>query len=260
MYNIVSMIRDNILKVRQRIAAAAARAGRNGQEITVIAVTKNRGIEEIREAISAGITDIGENRAQEALEKYNQLVTASRESQMNTACRDRFETCPYITGHIKWHFIGHLQTNKVKVAVKIFDLIQSVDSLRLAQEIDRQAALINKVQDILLEIKTSPEESKSGIKLEQAQQVIADIAGLKNVNIRGLMTIAPAADDPESARPYFRQLRELRDRINVFFTSHVLRPTSYGGLQILSMGMSDDFEVAIEEGATMVRLGRAIFG
>ena len=217
------MIRDNILKVRQRIGVSAAKAGGVEPRITVIAVTKNRGIEEIKEAISSGITDIGENRVQEARVKYNQLVTANCEPQTNTVCRDSILCCPYKTGNIRWHFIGHLQTNKVKVAVKIFDLIQSVDSLRLAQEVDRQAALINKVQDILLEIKTSPEESKTGIKPEQAEQVMTDIAGLKNVNIRGLMTIAPAVDDPESARPYFRQLRELRDRVNAMFTSYVPR-------------------------------------
>jgi len=236
------MIRDNILKVRQCIGAAETRSGRNGQEISIIAVTKNRGIEEIKEAISAGIIDIGENRVQEALHKYSQLSDFFNERR----------TTEYERRNIRWHFIGHLQTNKVKAAVKIFDLIQSVNSLRLAQEIDKQAAKINKTQDILLEIKVSPEESKSGIKPEQAEQVITDITGLKNVNIRGLMTIAPAVDYPESARPYFRQLKELRDRINE-------RRTTNDEIRVLSMGMTDDFEVAIEEGATMVRLGRAIF-
>ena len=243
------MIRDNILKVRQRIGAAAARAGGVEPTITVIAVTKNRGIEEIKEAIASGITDIGENRIQEAKVKFAQFCVLGPK-----IC----ELSPELRA-LRWHFIGRLQTNKVKEAVRIFDLIQSVDSLRLAQEIDRQAALINKIQDILLEIKTSPEESKAGIKPEQAEQVIKDIAGLKNVNIMGLMTIAPAVDDPESARAYFRQLRELRDRVNAMFTSYVPRPTSHGSLQVLSMGMSDDFEVAVEEGATMVRIGRAIF-
>jgi pyridoxal phosphate enzyme (YggS family) len=142
--------------------------------------------------------------------------------------------------------VGRLQTNKVKDAVGIFDLIQSVDSFRLAQEIDRQAARINKVQDILLEVKTSPEATKSGIAPEDLPGLIENISQLKGVNIKGLMTIAPLVDNPEKARPYFRQLRELSERFNP-------RP-------ILSMGMSDDFEVAIEEGSTMVRLGRAIFG
>jgi len=145
--------------------------------------------------------------------------------------------------------VGHLQTNKVKDAVRIFDLIQSVDSLRLAAEIDKQAAKINKIQDILIEIKTSPEATKFGLKPNAAIEVIKEIAQLKNINMKGLMTIAPLVDEPEKTRPYFRQLRELRD---------YLRAMNYE-LGILSMGMTDDFEVAIEEGSNMVRIGRAIF-
>jgi pyridoxal phosphate enzyme (YggS family) len=148
--------------------------------------------------------------------------------------------------------VGHLQTNKVKDAVKIFDLIQSVDSLHLAEEIDKQAAKINKIQDILIEVKTSPEATKFGLQLEVVIEVIKGITKLKNLNIKGLMTIAPIVDNPEKARPYFRLLRELGDKINESrITNHESR--------ILSMGMTDDFEVAIEEGANMVRLGRAIF-
>lgn len=189
--------------------------------VTIVAVSKGRSIEEIKEAVAAGITDIGENKVQEALLKYRELPT------------------------IKWHMVGHLQANKVKDAVKIFDLIQSVDSLHLAQEIDKQALKINKIQDILIEIKTSPEETKFGLKPEEAIPAIKEIAKLKNINIKGLMTIAPIVDDPEKTRPYFRLLRDLRDEINKF--------------QIFSMGMTDDFKIAVEEGATMVRLGRAIF-
>jgi pyridoxal phosphate enzyme (YggS family) len=149
--------------------------------------------------------------------------------------------------------VGHLQTNKVKEAVKIFDLIHSVDSLYLAREIDKQAATVNKIPGILLQVKTSPEATKFGVKPEETIELIKEIAKLKNVKIRGLMTIGPAVDNPEKARPYFRVLRELKDKINdLRFTSCELR--------ILSMGMSDDFEIAIEEGATMIRLGRVIFG
>jgi pyridoxal phosphate enzyme (YggS family) len=148
--------------------------------------------------------------------------------------------------------VGHLQTNKVKDAVKIFGLIQSVDSLHLAREIDRQAAKINKIQDILIEVKTSPEATKFGLKPDEAVEVMKEIAELKNISIKGLMTIAPIVDNPGKTRPYFRLLRELRDKINELRT-----PNSE--LQTLSMGMTDDFEVAIEEGSNMVRVGRAIF-
>jgi PLP dependent protein len=225
------MIKDNIIKVRQRIALACARIDQDPGRITLIAVTKGRTVGDIEEAVREGITDIGENRVQEAAFKYNEL----RQPQAGPPPAEAF----------KWHMIGHLQTNKVKEAVKIFDLIQSVDSQRLAQEIDKQAAKINKVQDILLEIKTSPEESKSGLKSGDVEEAIKEAGKLKNINIKGLMTIAPAVDNPEKARPYFRMLRQLRDKTNKPF--------------ILSMGMTDDFEAAIEEGATMVRIGRAIF-
>ena len=148
--------------------------------------------------------------------------------------------------------VGHLQTNKVKDATKIFDLIHSVDSLHLAQEIDKQAARINKAQDILIEIKTSPEANKFGLKPDDAVEVIKEIVKLKNINLRGLMTIAPIVDNPEKARIYFRMLKELRERI-------CSQLSAFSSQLILSMGMTDDFEVAIEEGADMVRLGRVIF-
>ena len=223
------MIKDNVLKIKERLPG----------NVTIVAVSKNRTIEEIKEAFVAGITDIGENKIQEALSKYNEITR----QRVNETTSQR----------IKWHMVGHLQTNKVKDAVKIFDLIQSVDSLRLAQEIDKQAAKIDKIQDVLIEIKTSSEATKFGLKPDEAIEVIKGIGKLKNVNIKGLMTIAPVVDNPEKARPYFRLLREIRDKI------YELRVTSYE-LRILSMGMTDDFEIAIQEGANMVRLGRAIFG
>jgi len=229
------MIRDNILILKKRIETACIKVRRDPQAVTLVAVSKNRTLEEIGKAIEAGITDIGESRVQEAIIKYNQLVADS--SQLAGA---------------KWHMIGHLQTNKVKETVRIFDLIHSVDSLRLAQEIDKQAARINKVQDILIEVKTSPEAAKLGLSPEETIALIPQLKELKNINIRGLMTIAPAASDSQEARPYFKALRELRDKI------YQLPVTSYQ-LLILSMGMSDDFEIAIEEGADMLRIGRAIF-
>lgn len=242
------MIKDNVLEIKRRIASACARAKRSSEEVTIVVVSKTRSIEEIQEVIAAGITDIGENRVQEAVSKYNSLQPQAK-------------ACVYSLQLIKWHMVGHLQTNKVKEAVKIFDLIQSVDSLNLASEINKEAGKINKTQDILLEVKTSPEESKFGLKPGEAVEVIKEIAQLKNVNIRGLMTIAPVVGNPEKARPYFRQLKELRDTIAGLQpqAKACAYSLSFESLELLSMGMSDDFEVAIEEGANMVRLGRVIF-
>jgi len=221
------MIKDNILEVKKRISLICARIHRDPDTITIVAVSKGRTAQQIEEVLKAGITDIGENRVQEALVKYNELSAG------------------YALNAIKWHLVGRLQTNKVKHAVRIFDLIQSVDSLRLAEAIDKEAAKINKVQDILIEIKTSPEESKSGLKPDEAVKVIEESIKFKNMNIKGLMTIAPVVGNPEEARPYFKILRDLRDKMNE--------------LRILSMGMTDDFEAAIEEGSNTLRLGRAIF-
>ena len=229
------MIKDNIERINKRISAVCARCNRRFDEITILAASKGRPVAEVKQVIASHIADIGENRVQEALYKYYELPI--------TNCQ---------LPNIKLHMVGHLQTNKAKDAVKIFDLIHSVDSLRLAREINTQASRVNKIQDILLEIKTSPEETKYGLKPEEAIEAVKDISELKNINIRGLMTIAPLLDNAEQARPYFRILRELKDKVNE------LRVTGCE-LRVLSMGMSDDFEVAIEEGATMVRLGRAIF-
>ena len=222
------MISANLEDIRRRIELASKRAGRRPEEITLVAVTKGRSLEEIKAAIKCGISDIGENRIQEALLKYEGrwMIDDGR--------------------RVRWHMIGHLQTNKVKEAVRIFDLIQSVDSLRLAQAISKEAGKINKQQDILLEVKTSPEKSKFGLKPEDTLAVFQEISQLPNLNLKGLMTIAPFTDNPEESRPYFRILKET-----------FRHPTGVRG--ILSMGMSNDFEVAIEEGSTMVRLGRAVF-
>jgi len=215
------LIADNVARVRERIVSTCARSGRRPEEITLVAVTKNRPREQIEEVIKSGITDIGENKVQEALLKFG------------------------LRPSINFHMVGHLQTNKAKDAVRIFELIHSVDSLRLAEEIDKQAGKINKIQNVLLEIKTSPEATKFGIIPQEAPGIFKKVLGLRNIKVRGLMTIAPLVDNPEKSRPYFRVLKELSDNM--------------GRLEILSMGMSDDFEVAIEEGATMVRIGRAIF-
>ncbi len=233
------MIRENILKIKERISSICSKSNRDSDSIAIVAVSKGRSIQQIKEAIEAGIIDIGENRVQEALLKYNDMRYLP--VGQAGAISDK---------QIKWHMVGHLQTNKVKDAVRIFDLIQSVDSIHLASEMDKQAAKINKIQEILVEVKTSPEAAKSGVLAQEAAGLIKTILELKNIRVRGLMTIAPIVDDPEKARPYFRILRELKEQINQL-TNHQLT--------ILSMGMTDDFEAAIEEGSNMVRVGRAIF-
>ena len=228
------MIADKIADIKKRIIQACAKCGRKAQEIEIVAVTKGRPVGQILEAVSAGISNIGENRIQEALSKYYELQVTSYELR------------------IKWHLVGHLQSNKVKDAVGIFDLIHSVDSLKLASQIDKEAAKINKVQDILIQVNTSGEETKFGLKPEDTPKVIKEVSQLKNINIKGLMTIAPLAGNQEETRFYFRVLRLLRNKVNSTLN------TQYA-IQTLSMGMTDDFEVALEEGATMLRLGRAIF-
>ncbi len=222
---ISSDIQTNLEKVQERIAAACRRVGRSPDEITLIAATKTVGPEDIETAFKLGIRHFGENRVQEAEKKIQSL------SHLN----------PRPT----WHMIGHLQTNKVKTALDVFDVIQSVDSVNLAEAIDLKAQRrINEVP-VLLEINVSGEHTKNGFAVDQLNSDYFKIWGLPQIEIRGLMTIAPQTEDPEQVRPIFRRLRELRDSLH---------------LHHLSMGMTDDFEIAIEEGATMVRIGRAIFG
>ncbi len=227
------MIQDSLARIREKITSSCAMVGRNPQEITIVAVSKGRTLAQIREVIGEGISDIGENKVQEASLKAKELKTDGRQ--------------------LKLHMIGHLQANKAKEAVRIFDLVQSVDSLRIARQIDMQASRIGKIQDVLIEIKTSYEATKSGINPDEAVEALAQMSAFKNVNIKGLMTIAPFFDNPERTRPYFRMLRDLQAKINA-------RSITREALHILSMGMTGDFEVALKEGSTMVRLGRAIFG
>ncbi len=228
------MIKENLLNIKARIDFICARTGRPSVGITLACVVKNRSVEEIKQALDAGITDIGENKVQEAGLHFNAIRNTRYASGLN------------------WHMVGHLQTNKVREAVKIFALIHSVDSLRLAEEIDRQAARINKIQDILIEVNVSQEESKFGISPKELSDLVAAIRVLKNVRLLGLMAMAPATDEPQKVRVYFRQLRGLLEKVNT-----ECRPKD--ALVILSMGMSHDFEVALEEGANLVRIGKAIF-
>jgi len=223
-------IKNNLEIVNEKMKKAALKVNRNPEEIKLVAVTKTATTEQIKEAINAGVKIIGENRVQDAKEKY-QILTAD----------------------IEWHLIGHLQTNKTKYAVEIFNCIHSVDSIKLAQEIDKRSKQFEKKIDVLVEVNVSGEETKYGIKPEEVEPFLKEISEFPEIRVRGLMTIAPIVEDKEEVRPYFRKLRELSEEI---------KSKNIGNVKMdwLSMGMTEDFEIAIEEGANMVRIGRGIFG
>ena len=227
-------IAGNINAIRERIARAAARVGRDPNSITLMAVSKTMEPERIKEAYSAGLRVFGENRVQEFEGKCAAL------SELKDA---------------QWHLIGHLQSNKAKKAAELFHAIDSVDSLRLAEKLNQAAAEANKKLEILIEIKVGQEESKAGIPLDspELESLLRAAPQLDSLQIRGLMTVPPFTDDPEGARPYFRLLRDLRDQI-------AARKLPGIQMDVLSMGMSHDFEIAIEEGSTCMRVGTAIFG
>lgn len=227
-----AQISENIRIICGRISHAAIRAGRRPEDIKLIAVTKTTGIQQIKEAIGAGLRIFGESKVQEAREKIEDA------------------RCMIHDAGIQWHLIGHLQKNKAKTAVELFDIIHSVDSLELAEAIHKHAEKAGKIQKILLQVKLSDEISKHGILNDNLPETIKEISEMKNLSIKGLMTIPPFFENPEKARPYFSELRTLRDTAE----------TMGFNLPELSMGMTNDFEVAIEEGATMVRIGTAIFG
>ena len=222
------MIKENVAVIEKRIADAAARAGRT-DKIILVAVTKNHPLENVEEAAACGITDVGENRVQEAMEKM-----------------EHFHGC------LKWHLIGHLQTNKAKHAVAHFDLIHSVDSAHLLKAVDKAAENLGKVQDILLQVNVANEESKFGMEVDAFPEIIELAKGLSHVRVQGVMCIAPDYENVEDVRPVFRIARALYEHMQTKFPA--------GQIQYLSMGMTHDFEIAIEEGANMVRVGTAIFG
>ncbi len=224
------MVKENLSEVQKRIRDACDRAGREESEVTLVAVSKTKPVEMIREAYKAGVRDFGENKVQEMMDKYDQLPP-----------------------DIRWHMIGHLQRNKVKYLIGKVHLIHSVDSLRLAEEISAQSVKREVDTDILIEVNIAGEESKFGISRDETLTLMEEIAKLPRIHIQGLMVIAPYVTDPENNRSYFREIRELsvdiaRKKIDNIY------------VRILSMGMTGDYEVAIEEGATMVRVGTGIFG
>ena len=226
----MSGIRENIERVKERIESVCRRVDRDPNEITLVCVTKTIDIARINEAIGWGITDIGENRIQESKTKFGKLSRP-----------------------VKWHMVGHLQTNKAKDAVRMFDLIHSIDSLKIAEAIDRRAGQLGRQVDCLIEVNTSGEASKFGVMPDEVFGLVEEMAKLNNLRIKGLMTMAPLVDDPELARPYFRELKSLSEQVESRNFSNVQ-------MQYLSMGMTQDFEVAVEEGSNMVRIGTAIFG
>lgn len=224
------MIRENLEIVEKNIQSACERAGRNREEVTLIAVSKTKPVSDIRQAMECGITVFGENKVQEI--------------------RDKTEE---ITEPLSWHMIGHLQANKVKYLPGKVCMIHSVDNIKLAEEIEKQFARHDMKIDVLIEVNVAGEESKFGLSPKEASDFVKEIAPLSHLNIRGLMTIAPYTEDAESNRVYFKALRELKESINDMIIPGVRMDT-------LSMGMTGDYEIAIEEGATFVRVGTGIFG
>ena len=224
-------MKERLERVRQRIRQAAEACHRSGTDIRLVAVSKTMPVEIVREAIETGMMELGENYIQESSEKFTTLATYP----------------------VTWHYIGHLQSNKAKYAVRMFDLIHSVDSLKLAKALDKYAKKIDKVQAILIQVNVAKEDSKSGVYGEDTLQLVREAARLENIAVKGLMTMPPYFNAPDKARPFFAALRHLRDQIK----NETIPSIS---MEELSMGMTGDFEVAIAEGATMVLVGTAIFG
>jgi pyridoxal phosphate enzyme (YggS family) len=232
------IIRENVLRVMERIERAARKAGRDPKEINLVAVSKTVEVARIKEAIEAGVSILGENYIQEAQKKIEEIG--------RPACTERF-----VEGRpLSWHFIGHLQSNKAKYAIRLFDMIHSLDSHPLAEELNRRAEQANRVINVMIEVNLSKETTKFGTDEDRVLNLAGKIQTLQHLSLEGLMTMPPYFDSPEMSRPYYIALRELKERM------------VKEGIPVkeLSMGMSHDFEIAIEEGATYVRVGTAIFG
>ncbi len=226
----MSYIKENIENVERKIQAACDRSGRKREDVLLLAVSKTIDVPRIKEAVECGLTSLGENKVQEIMDKYEPMGEG-----------------------VKWHLIGHLQTNKVKYIIDKVELIHSVDSLKLAEEISKRAKAKGITANILLEINAAGEESKFGLKPEECEEAVREISILDNIKIRGLMTVAPNVENPEENRIYFKQMKQLLVDINAKKIDNV-------NMDVLSMGMTGDYEVAIEEGATIVRVGTGIFG
>jgi len=229
----VTGLHENILRVRERIDRAARRAGRRAEEITLVAVTKTVPAQRVTEAIREGLTVLGENRVQEAREKI-----------------------PRIPLSAEWHLVGHLQSNKAAAAAELFSMIHSVDSGSLARRLDRACEAADRRLEVLLQVNVSGEQAKSGLRPDELHAALEEAASCARLRLAGLMTIPPLAEDPEESRPHFARLKGLLEEARGWLPAGPVREAMHH----LSMGMTDDFEVAIEEGATLVRVGRAIFG
>lgn len=223
-------LNDNIIEVKNKIMQTCKKIGKYESEITLIGVTKTYEADVINASLTMGIENIGENRVQEIMRKYDD-----------------------IKGPVRWHLIGHLQTNKVKYIIEKVDLIHSVDSIGLAEEINKRAEKSGKVMDVLLQVNIAEEESKFGTSLEELYELIGMVQHMKNLRVKGLMNIAPFTDDPEEVRPYFRKMKEIFDELSKM-------PYDNIEMSYLSMGMSNDYWIAIEEGANMIRVGSSIYG
>lgn len=223
-------IQENLREVKDRVAQAAIKSGRQPEDITLIAVTKTLPVDVINAAIGFGVADIGENKVQEVMDKYDQVI-----------------------GGPKWHLIGHLQTNKVKYIIDKVSLIHSVDSFRLAEEISKRAEKAGLIMEILVQVNVAEESTKFGLSVEEVSELVEAISVLPGIRIKGLMTIAPFIDDETELRKYFSQMKEIFE---------TLKKTMYNkaDMTYLSMGMTNDYELAIEEGANMVRIGTGLFG
>lgn len=221
----------NYRGILERIATAAAKAERDAREVRLLAASKSQSVDAIRAALAAGVVLVGENYVQEAKEKKRQLMDANAE----------------------WHMIGHLQRNKAKLALELFDVIESLDNLALARELDKEGAKRNKIARAFVEVNLAGEESKAGIAKSKVADLLEQVSSLAHIRIEGLMTVPPFRENLEEVRSYFRELRELRDSLSSLHFPNVQ-------LKELSMGMTQDFTVAIEEGATIVRVGTALFG
>jgi pyridoxal phosphate enzyme, YggS family len=226
----MSDIKENIELINKRIESAAVKSGRTRKDVTFIVVSKTIDVPRIKEAVETGENNLGENKVQEIMDKYEPMGNG-----------------------IKWHLIGHLQTNKVKYIIDKVEMIHSVDSVKLAEEISKRAAQKGITAKILLEINIANEESKFGIRPEDTEKVILEIAKLPNIMIKGLMTVAPFVENAEENRVYFKEMKQLLVDINSKKIDNVF-------MDVLSMGMTGDYEVAVEEGATMVRVGTGVFG
>ena len=223
-------IQVNVAEIKEEIKQICNRLGRNPEDITLVVVTKTVEPERINYAVDCGVSNLGENKVQEIVDKY--------------------ET---VSKNIKWHLIGHLQTNKVKYIIDKVELIHSVDSVKLAEEISKKAEKYDITKDVLVQVNVAEEESKFGIRLDEAVNFVKSISVFDNIRIKGLMTIAPYSEDPEGVRLVFRQLKEKFDELSQMNLPNV-------EMKYLSMGMSNDYQIAIEEGSNMVRIGTAIFG